>query len=77
MFLILFAFCMNQLQKWKDDFLIYDMFNLIGGFLMVIYAILIKSYPFLILNLIWAIVSFRDIFTDIKKTKAFIGHKKK
>lgn len=77
MTLILFAFIMNQLRKWKADFLAYDLTNAIGGLLLITYALLIKSYPFFILNFIWTGVSIKDIFTDIKKKKVHIGHKKK
>ena len=64
---ILIAFSMNQLKKWKDDYLIYDLANLIGSGLLVTYAIILKSYPFLILNGIWALVSLRDVLGDIKR----------
>lgn len=69
MFLILFAFIMNQINKWKGDFIIYDAFNSIGSFLLIIYAIMISSYPFLILNIVWFVVSIRDVLLDLRKTK--------
>lgn len=67
MSLILIAFIMNQIKKWKDDDIIYDVFNAIGATLMVVYAFLIASYPFLILNSVWALVSIRDVIIDLKK----------
>lgn len=69
MILILFAFVMNQTHKWKTDYALYDLFNSIGGLLMVIYAILIASYPFLILNAIWTIVSVRDLYFDLTSSQ--------
>jgi hypothetical protein len=76
MFLILLAFFMNEIEKWKDDDLIYDAVNFIGSFLMVTYAIAIKSYPFLALNFVWAAISLRDTYKDINfKNKK--SHKKK
>jgi hypothetical protein len=69
MFLILFAFIMNQINKWKGDFIIYDAFNSIGSFSLIVYAIMISSYPFLILNIVWFVVSIRDVLLDLKKTK--------
>jgi len=80
MLIILFAFIMNQTHRWRDDFLIYDGFNALGSFLLIAYAIMISSYPFLILNLVWFIVSIRDVFLDLKKTqkgKAHVSHKRK
>ena len=67
MTLILIAFLMNQLKKWKDDDLIYDLLNGLGGLGMVYYAYTLRSWPFLILNSIWALVSIRDVFLDLRK----------
>ena len=69
MSLILIAFVMNQIHKWKDISLTYDIVNVIGAGLLVIYSIMIQSYPFLILNSVWTLVSLRDVFLDIKKIK--------
>lgn len=63
--LILIAFIMGQFHKWKDTDLIYDAVNFIGAILLIIYAVLIVSYPFMILNAVWAAVSLRDIFSDL------------
>lgn len=67
--IILIAFIMNQIKKWEDDYLIYDFFNFVGSLLLVIYAIILSSYPFLVLNFIWAAVSFRDIIVNLKRNK--------
>ncbi len=61
MFLILTAFIMEQFHKWKDNSLIFGLTNFTGALLMSIYAIIIKSIPFLVLNVVWMIVSLRDI----------------
>lgn len=67
--IILIAFILNQLHFWKSTSLKYDMANFIGGVLLVIYAFKIGSYPFTVLNTVWALVSFRDIVIDIKRSK--------
>ena len=69
MFLLLLAFLLNQINIWKPDYLIYDLTNAIGGILMVIYAYLINSWPFLILNAVWALFSIKDVFVDLKRIK--------
>ena len=69
MFLILLAFLMNQIHKWKEDDLAYDLTNSLGSLLLMGYAIMLKSYPFLILNGIWFIVSARDVVLDIKNAE--------
>lgn len=67
MLLILIAFLMDQMHKWNSDNLIYDVFNFVGSFLLVYYAIILSSVPFLILNSIWAIFSLKDIIYDLKR----------
>ncbi len=66
---ILIAFILNQLHLWKSTSLKYDVANFIGGVLLVIYAYKIGSYPFTVLNTVWALVSFRDIIIDIRRPK--------
>lgn len=63
--LILIGFIMNQLHLWKDTYFIYDFINLLGSVLLVIYAILLGSFPFLVLNGVWALVSLRDCMRDL------------
>jgi hypothetical protein len=66
-FLILLAFILNQIHVWKDDSLTYDLVNFLGAVLLVIYGFIIKGWPFVALNTVWAIVSLRDVVLDIKK----------
>ncbi|HRY36339.1 MAG TPA: hypothetical protein P5230_00450 [Candidatus Magasanikbacteria bacterium] len=65
--LVLLAFLMNQMKKWKNDSLIYDLVNFLGAGVLIVYGLMIKGYPFVILNTVWALVSLRDIFIDLKK----------
>ena len=65
--LILFAFAMNMAKRWKTTYLVYDCVNALGGVLMVIYAYLITSYPFLILNAVWVLVSIRGIVNSSRR----------
>ena len=65
--LILIAFVLNQFHKWKQDYLIYDLFNLVGGILLYIYASKIGSYPFIVFSIAWALISFRDVMADLYK----------
>jgi hypothetical protein len=75
MAMILIAFIMNQLHRWHDDDLIYDSFNAIGALLMVYYSFTISSYPFLILNAVWAAVSLRDVVLDLNPKNKIHTHK--
>ena len=78
MALILLAFIMNQFHKWHDDDLIYDVVNTFGSLLLIVYASMLHSVPFMILNGAWFIVSFRDIFLDVRvmQRNKLTGHKK-
>lgn len=67
--LILIAFIANETHKWKDTDLIYDVVNFIGSVLLTIYAVILASYPFIVLNIAWAAVSLRDIYIDLKGKK--------
>ena len=80
MAMILLGFLMNQFGKWKSDDLVYDAVNAVGSLLLTAYALAISSTPFAVLNGIWAIVSMRDVLTDVKKGqkfRVFPGHKPK
>ena len=70
--LILLAFILQQTHVWKNDDFVYDFVNFIGAVLLVIYGVLIKGYPFVVLNSIWAIVSLRDVFIDLRKSKKLL-----
>lgn len=77
-FMVLVAFVANQLGKWRDDYLIYDLVNFLGSLLLVTYASLLLSWPFLILNLVWMGLSARDLLTDFsrnsrREVKGFIS----
>lgn len=66
-FMLLLSFIMNQAHIWKDTNLIYDLVNFFGSSLLVVYGLLIHGYPFVALNGVWAVVSLRDVFIDLRK----------
>lgn len=61
----LVAFILNQINKWSSERRSYDAANFIGAALLLIYAISTKSYPFILTNSIWALLSLKDLL--IKK----------
>jgi len=67
MFLILLCFFMSQSGRWSISSLRYDLLNFVGSALLVVYALPSFSWPFIILNGIWGLVSLRDMFLDIQK----------
>ncbi len=69
MAIILLAFFLNQKHIIRDDSLAYDLLNLLGGILLVVYAWSLHSYPFLALNIIWSLISLKDMVSDVKQNK--------
>ncbi len=67
--LVLLAFILEQTHKWKDTDFKYDMLNLVGSAMLVGYAFFLSSYPFLVLNGVWALVSLRDVVVGLNKRK--------
>lgn len=69
MMFILYAFFMNQTNRWKNSSLQYDTVNFIGSLFLVIYALPPLAWPFLILNGVWAAVSLKDVISDLKRRR--------
>ena len=65
--LILVAFVMGQFHFWKDTYFIYDLMNLLGSLMLIVYALIGFSWPFVILNGVWALVSLKDCVTDLTR----------
>ncbi len=66
MALILLAFFMSQNHRWSSDSMVYDLVNFVGSVLLIVYAIPPRAWPFIVLNGVWALVSLKDIFGDLK-----------
>jgi hypothetical protein len=67
--LILGCFVANELNAVNSHSFIYDAGNVLGSVLLIAYAYLIGSWPFLVLNLIWALVALRDLFSSEKSKR--------
>ncbi|KXK26881.1 MAG: hypothetical protein TR69_WS6001000904 [candidate division WS6 bacterium OLB20] len=59
--IILLAFVLNQNGTWSDKHIRYDSANVIGSVLLALSAFLIQGWAFVLLNLVWAAVSLRDV----------------
>lgn len=67
--IILVAFMLNQLNIWRNDTFSYDLANFIGSSILIYYAVLLDSLPFIILNSVWALFSLKDVFTYLTSFK--------
>ena len=64
--IVLIFFVLEQVNEVNNKNLWYGFGNFFGSVLLIIYAILLSSIPFIVLNTVWAIFSFRDIVVDLK-----------
>ena len=61
MTLILVAFVFNVLKHIKATDKAYLWLNCIGSFTLIVYAILLSSIPFMILNIVWTGAALVDV----------------
>jgi len=64
---VLTSFILNQIGKWEAKSFYYDLTNFVGSAILFIYAMYIRSYPFVVLFLVWAAFSLRDVIQGVKK----------
>lgn len=59
--LILFGFYRTSIGRWKNESFWYELDNVIGACLLIIYQLHLKAYVSVVINIIWAIVAFRGL----------------
>lgn len=69
MLLVLLGFIMIQTHRWSPDDMAYDMINLIGSALLVIYGYIGQVWPFVILNGVFVVYSLREVLVDLTTKK--------
>ena len=65
--IILGSFLLNQSGRWSAKSRSYDIANALGSIILVSYAVMLDSVPFIILNSVWFLVSFRDVIKSFRK----------
>jgi hypothetical protein len=65
--LLLIAFLMTLLKKWKQESLQYILLNTIGAGMACASSVLIKFIPFIILEGVWTLVSFFALINYFRK----------
>jgi hypothetical protein len=61
--LVLLAFLQNNRGKWTAETVWYDVLNAVGSGLLLIFAVLTGSIPFVITNAVWTAFSAWDLIT--------------
>jgi hypothetical protein len=72
---VLFAFWRTSLGKWTGTSLWYELDNLVGSTLIVIYTLSKGAYINVGLNIIWAVVAFRGV-TSYAERRSYRKSKK-
>ncbi len=67
--IILTFFILNETHKISADSMWYDLGNFLGSSLLVLYAYLLGSIPFLILNAVWAVFSLKEVISDLRSPR--------
>ena len=65
--LALFAFVANQYHKLNDDNVWYDLLNFLAGCGLIVYALSIPALPFVLRDVVWALVSGIDLIKYARK----------
>lgn len=65
--LILLGFYRISIGQWTNKSFWYELDNIIGPFLLIIYQWHLKAYISVVLNAIWAIVAFRGITSFVDR----------
>lgn len=59
--LILFGFYRTSIGRWTNKSFWYELDNLAGPVLLIIYQFHLRAYISVVLNAIWAVVAFRGL----------------
>ncbi len=71
MLFLLSAFVGNMFKRISPDSILYNALNIAGCGLLVYYALVLNSIPFLILEGVWGLFAVYNIFVVFKKKKHF------
>lgn len=59
--LILLGFYRTSIGQWKNKSFIYELDNLVGAVLLIIYQVHYHAFISVVVNIIWAIIAFRGL----------------
>jgi hypothetical protein len=67
MMLILLAFALNLFKWIMQDSVSYSILNIIGAGMLTYYALILDSFPFIILQVTWGLFALYKLILIIKK----------
>jgi hypothetical protein len=63
--IILGCFIANELNAFDRHSVWYNLGNIVGSLILIEYSYLLASWPFLILNIVWALVALGDLLKTL------------
>ncbi|HVA11574.1 MAG TPA: hypothetical protein VNG32_05450 [Candidatus Dormibacteraeota bacterium] len=67
--LILFGFYRISIGRWSGKSILYELDNLLGGVLLIIYQVHFRAYITVFLNVIWVVVAFKGVVSITERRK--------
>ncbi|MCK4967836.1 MAG: hypothetical protein KAS12_02165 [Candidatus Aenigmarchaeota archaeon] len=67
MLFLLIAFVLDLFNKFTQETIFYNVFNIIGSGLLIYYAYVLKSIPFLVLEIVWMSFATYKLITILQK----------
>lgn len=75
MALILVAFVLDEfLKKFNQNTIVYNSFNIIGAGLLLLYALSLKGWPFVVLNAAWVTAAGIKLVKILKRRRCDKRH---
>ena len=59
--LVLFGFYRTSIGRWTNKSFWYELDNVVGSLLIIIYQVRLHAYISVVVNVIWAVVAFRGV----------------
>lgn len=72
-FLILLGFYRTSIGRWSTKSFWYELDNLVGALLLLIYQAHLHAYVSMVINIVWAIVAFRGISSYAQRREILIN----
>jgi len=70
MFCILFAFILEEFWKrFNPNTYKFNLLNIVGSGLLIVYAYNLRGWPFLILNSVWLVAAFIKLLELLERRK--------
>ncbi len=73
--LILFGFYRTSIGRWTNKSLWYELDNVIGPLLMIVYALHYQTYVSIVINTVWVFVAFRGLIPFAERYGARLSRK--